>query len=115
MIFKRGDLHLAKLYPQTGNEVGKTRPVLIYQTDLLNHVPHSTIIIIPLSTRLIDGAYPLRYRVSQRENLKQNSDLLCDQLRSIDPQRLNPNKIGSLSMFELLELDHQVKIILDLE
>jgi mRNA interferase MazF len=114
-VFKKGEIYLARLNPRKGNEVGKVRPVLIFQTNILNDVEHPTTIIIPLSTYLIDNTYPLRYRVTQREGLKHDSDLLCDQIRAIDNQRITSKSLGELSLQELLEVEQQVKIILELE
>ncbi len=90
-MLKKGEIYLARLNPKKGNEVGKVRPVLIYQTNLLNDCKHPTTIILPISTHLIDGAYPLRYRINRRDQLEQNSDILCDQIRAIDNQSQNLN------------------------
>ena len=114
-MFKKGGIYLAKLNPKKGNEVGKTRPVLIYQTNLLNDCGHPTTIILPISTILIDNAYPLRYRISKRDSLEKDSDILCDQIRALDNQRIIPNLLMTLSYKEILEIDKQVKIILDIE
>lgn len=111
-MFDRGGIYLAKLYPSKGSEVGKTRPVLVLQTDMLNHVGHTTVIIVPLTTQCVNNAYPLRYSISQREQLKENSELLCDQIRAIDIKRLLPSKIGSLNENELLAAESQIQIVL---
>jgi len=114
-MFKKGEIYLARLNPKKGNELGKLRPVLIYQTDLLNDVAHPTTTILPLSTHLIDDAYPLRYRVMQKENLQKDSDILCDQIRTIDNDRILIDKLTTLSLQEIFEIDKQIKIILDIE
>jgi len=111
-MFNRGDIHLAKLYPSKGHEPGKTRPVLILQTNMLNHVGHTTVIVVPLTTQLIDGAYPLRYKINERDKLRETSDLLCDQIRAIDINRLLPDTIASLSVQEMLEIEQQIQLIL---
>ena len=82
-MFKRGEIYLANLNPKKGNEVGKLRPILIYQTDFLNTVEHPTTIILPLSTYLIDNVYPLRFRILKRDKLERDSDILIDQIRTI--------------------------------
>ncbi len=115
MILQRGEIYLAYLNPKRGNEVGKLRPVLIYQSDMLNSIRHYTTTIIPLSSDLIDDAYPLRYRVSKRDNLHKESDLLCDQLRTIDNSRIQGEKIAFLSTKEMFEVDKMVKIVLGIE
>ena len=112
-MFERGGIYLAKLYPTKGHEPGKTRPVLVVQSDILNEVGHTTIIVIPLTTQLIEGAYPLRYRIDRRQKLDKISDLLCDQIRALDVNRLLLEKLASLSEREMLEVEQQVELILD--
>lgn len=114
-MFKKGEVYLARLNPRKGNEVGKIRPVFIYQTDMLNDVEHPTTIVLPLSTYLIEEAYPLRYRVTKRDGLDQDSDILCDQIRAIDNQRIISEKLTKLSWKEIFEIDEQVKIVLGVE
>jgi len=54
------------------------------------------------STYIINDAYPLRYRVEKREKLEQDRDLLCNQIRTIDNQRIISDK---LPLKELLKID----------
>ncbi len=114
-MYNRGNIYLAKQYPSKEGEVGKTRPVLVLQTDMLNHIGHTTVIIVPLTTQCIANAYPLRFPIHKREQLKQTSDLLCDQLSAIDINRLLPDKIASLTKKELLAVESQIEIILGFE
>jgi len=114
-MFQKGEIYLAKLNPKKGNEVGKIRPVLIYQTNILNDCEHPTTIILPISTILIDNAYPLRYRVTSRDKLKKTSDILCDQIRALDNQRILEGLLTKLTYKEILEIDNQVKIVLNIE
>ena len=72
-MFQKGKIYLAKLNPKKGNEVGKIRPILIYQTNILNECEHPTTIILPISTILINEAYPLRYRITKRDKLEKTS------------------------------------------
>ena len=112
-MFSRGNIYLAKLYPSKGHEPGKTRPVLVLQTNMLNDIGHTTVIVVPLTTQLIDDAYPLRFRITKRDDLRENSELLCDQIRAIDINRLSPEKLASLSRQEMFEVEEQIKLILD--
>ncbi len=111
-MFNRGSVYLARLYPSKGAEPGKTRPVLVLQTDLLNETEHATVIVVPLTTNLIDDTYPLRLRISKRDRLSADSDLLCDQIRAIDKRRLIPDKIASLTAEEMIKVEIQVQILL---
>ena len=82
-----GEIWLANLNPSKGTEPGKTRPVLIIQTQALLDIKHPSTLIIPLTTNLIDNAEPLRVRVKADGGLEQDSDLLIDQVRAIDNKR----------------------------
>lgn len=87
-IFKHGEIWLANLNPTKGTEVGKTRPVLIIQNQILLNIQHPSTLILPLTTCLIDDAEPLRFRIKAQGKLEKDSDLLIDQLRAIDNKRL---------------------------
>jgi mRNA interferase MazF len=111
-MFKKGEIYLANLNPKKGEEVGKLRPVLIYQTDLLNEIMHPTTTILPLSTQLVGESYPLRYRIAKRDKLEQTSEILCDQIRTVDNRRIIAEKLTMLSQQEITDVDKQVKIVL---
>lgn len=83
-----GEIWLADLNPRVGSELGKTRPVLIIQDQVLLDAKHPSTLIIPLTTNLIDDAFPLRIRIKAHNKLERDSDLLIDQIRSIDNKRL---------------------------
>lgn len=109
MMVSKGEIWLANLNPtKKSNEVGKTRPVLIFQNNILNKSTYPTTIIIPLSTSLIDDAKPLRYRINKREKLEKDSDLLIAQIRSVDNSRFI-EKLATLNEQEL----YQIKTLLD--
>ncbi len=93
---ERGTIWLANLNPGKGTEPGKTRPVLIFQDQALLDAGHPSTIIIPLTTNLIDDAEPLRVRVKAQEQLERNSDLLIDQIRTIDNKRLTSGPLATL-------------------
>ena len=77
----RGEVWMAHLDPRRGTEPGKTRPVLIVQSQALLDANHPSTLIVPLTTNLLDDADPLRIRVPASGRLRRNSDLLVDQLR----------------------------------
>jgi mRNA interferase MazF len=83
-----GEIWLANLNPGRGTEPGKVRPVLILQNQALLDAEHPSTLIIPLTTKLVDDAEPLRLRVAAQGLLHEDSDLLVDQLRAIDNKRL---------------------------
>ena len=97
----KGDIWLANLNPsKKNNEMGKTRPVVVFQNDELNQSEYPTTIIFPLSTSLIDDAEPIRMRILKRELLEYDSDIVVTQIRAIDNERFI-QKLGSLTLKEL--------------
>jgi mRNA interferase MazF len=100
----RGEIWLINLNPvKKNNEVGKIRPALILQNDELNLGGYPTTVILPLSTILIDDAEPLRYRVSARDGLEKDSDILIAQIRSIDNARMI-KKLAVLNTEEMIKV-----------
>ena len=71
---KRGEIWLADLNPRRGTEPGKTRPVLIVQAQALLDAQHPSTLVVPLTTRLVDAAEPLRIRIRASGALKKDSD-----------------------------------------
>jgi mRNA interferase MazF len=100
----KGEIWIANLNPvKKNNEMGKIRPVLVFQTDELNHSDYPTSIVIPLTTVLIDDAEPIRMRILKRENLIKDSDLIITQIRSVDNSRLI-EKVASLTPKEYIKV-----------
>lgn len=97
MMVCRGEIWLVNLGPlKKKNEMGKIRPVLVYQNDELNRSDYPSTIIIPLSTSLVEDAEPIRMRVIKREKLEQDSDIVITQIRAIDNDRFI-EKLATLS------------------
>ena len=104
MMVSRGEIWLVNLNPiKKNNEMGKIRPVLIYQNDELNHSDYPTTIILPLSTSLIDDAQPIRFRIKKRDKLEEDSDIVITQIRAIDNSRFI-EKLATLTNIELTEV-----------
>lgn len=115
MSIKQFEIWIADLNPRIGTEPGKTRPVLIVQTNLLNRVPHPSSIICPLTTNIKKGSEILRVHLKKgMANLDQNCDIMIDQIRAIDNKRL-VKKVGDLPK-ELIEVVREnIMIVVDLE
>ncbi len=112
MSYKRGGIYLANFNPSKGTEAGKIRPCIVMQSDLLNEANHPSTTVLPLTTQLIDNAEPLRYRIKLRDNLKIDSDIMLDQTRTIDNQRIKNNILTSLSYTEMIEVEMLWQIVL---
>ncbi len=95
MDFKKGDIVTVNLNPKKGHEVGKVRPAIIISGDDENAML-DTVILIPLSTDLIEDMEPYRMRIARRDRLQQDSDILINQVRTLSKQRIG-EKIAALT------------------
>ena len=112
MKIKKWKIWLADHNPQRGTEPGKTRPVVIVQTDLLNDI-HPSTIICPLSTNIQKESDILRVHLKRKEGgLNRESDILVDQLRAIDKKRLI-KKLGTLPPAKREKLKDNIGTVLD--
>ena len=98
MELNRGDIVVVNLYPKKGDEVGKIRPAVIISGDDENSIL-DTVILMPLSADLIDDMFPYRIRIKKRDDLKQDSDILINQIRTLSKIRIK-EKIGKLKAQE---------------
>jgi mRNA interferase MazF len=114
MQIKRFEIWLADLNSQIGTEPGKTRPVLIIQTNLLNKIPHPSTLIFPITTNIHKDSEILRVHIKKgTANLNENCDIMIDQLRAIDNKRLI-KKLGELPEGLATKVKENLAIILDL-
>ena len=113
MKLKQYDIWIADLNPRFGTETGKTRPVVIVQTDLLNKY-HPSTIICPITTNVNLDAEILRVHISKGSaKLKEDCDIMIDQVRAIDNKRLL-KKIGELNQEQINFIKSNLEIIFDL-
>ncbi len=114
MRINQFEIWLANLNPQKGTESGKKRPVLIIQSNLLNHNFLPSTLICPITTNVIDRTDILRVHLLKKaSNLNYDSDVLIDQIRSIDNTRFI-EKMGVLSTNLIDDVKENLKTVLDL-
>jgi mRNA interferase MazF len=111
MVFKQFDIWTADLNPTIGTEPGKIRPVIIIQTDLLNN-DHPSTIICPITSHRSEGVEILRVRLKKLQLIKE-SEILVDQIRSIDNRRFIKH-ISHLTKTQIALLKRNLAIVLDL-
>lgn len=115
MQIKQYEIWIADLNPQIGTEPGKTRPVLVVQTNLLNKIPHPSTLICPITTNVKKDSEILRVHIKKgTANLNENCDIMIDQLRAIDNNRL-VKKVGNLPSNLAEMVRENIKTILELE
>lgn len=87
MELNRGDIVGINLNPKKGDEVGKVRPCIILSDNESNQIL-DTIIVVPLSTHLIDNMEPFRIRLQKRDKLEKDSDILINHIQTISSSRV---------------------------
>ena len=115
MPIKQFEIWIADLNPKIGTEPGKTRPVLVIQTNLLNTIPHPSMMVCPITTNVKKDAEILRVHLKKgTANVHQACDIMIDQIRAIDNKRLT-KRIGILPDALIALVKENIQIVLDLE
>ena len=87
---------------------------MIIQTDLLNNVLHPSTITCPITTNINNEAEILRVHIAKGvANMRENSDIIIDQLRSIDNKKFL-KKIGKLPQHLSEKVKKNIMIVLDI-
>jgi mRNA interferase MazF len=111
---KRGEIVWANLDPAHGSEPGKTRPVLVIQTDALTSAGHNSIICLPITSQVKTQPHPLRVHIPKgAAGLPRPADILIDQITARDHRRFR-NAAGILPSMILAEVEVKLQRILDL-
>ena len=115
---QRGELWEVDFEPQTHKEEpGKRgRPALVIQTNILNAAGHATTIVIPGTTQVYRDAqgdgYPLRISLGKVGKLKEETDLLVDQIRTISNRRLMGDKpLAELGRTHMKRVEDALRIL----
>ena len=95
-IPRRGDVWQVSLDPTVGHEIRKTRPAVVVTNDLYNR--HNWVLVV---VRSPEGG------------LTAPSVTLPDQLRAVDRSRL-VKRLGRLNPKTMLQIDHSLRMVLDL-
>jgi len=102
MACKRGEIYLVDFNPAKGGEMGKLRPALIMSDELDNELL-ATVVVIPLSTKIVSDSYPYRVFVPIRDGLEKDSDACVYEIRALSKQRVR-QKIATLRQDELQKI-----------
>ena len=112
-MVKRGDIYYADLSPVVGSEQGGMRPVLIVQNDTGNRYS-PTVIAAAITSQTGKAKLPTHIELAASAyGIVRDSDILLEQLRTIDKRRLK-DKICHLTPEQLALVNEALKISLDL-
>jgi len=111
---KRGEIVIADLDPVTGNEQGKTRPVLIIQNDISNNYSPVTI-IAAITSKIYEKEFPTNVFLTKKDSgLDKDSTIMLNQIRTIDKIRIS-NRISRLDNSIMKKVDLAIKVSLGLD
>lgn len=110
---KRRDVWTARLDPTVGSEIKKTRPVVIISNDISNQFS-PLVSVLPVSDKGTK-IYPFEVSVSEESSgLSKPSKIRCQQIRTIDKQRL-VKKLGMVGKGLTSEIEDALKLHLGME
>lgn len=115
MQINQYEIWIADRNAQIGTEAGKTRQVLVVQTNLLNKIPHPSTIVCPITTNIQIDSDILRVHLKKgMANLFEDCDIMIDQIRAIDNKRLI-KKAGMIPADLIEKIKENIAIIFDLD
>ncbi|MBC8418617.1 MAG: type II toxin-antitoxin system PemK/MazF family toxin [Pseudomonadota bacterium] len=122
MMIKRGGIYLVNLNPIKGREQAGRRPVLVISSDAINRQPLVVSVVVGTDARNVSTDYPTNVRVPADETgLPRDTVFLCFQIRSLDPKRFydpekkQPQLIGTMPAHRMEEVVEALKRVLEIE
>jgi len=113
-MIRRGELWVANLNPGRGREVAKIRPVLVIQDDALTAAGTPMVIVLPLTTRVYPGFSLWRVTIEPRERLLKPCQVIIDQPRALDINRIGDGPLTRLTEAELSQVERSLKAVMGL-
>lgn len=109
---QRGEIWVANLNSNKGNEIGKARPVVILQADELLESALSSLVIVPLTTQYRPAFKTLRIEISPRDRLLKTCYAMAEHPRALDRLRLNDGPLTRLTFDEMHALEKSLKAVM---
>ena len=103
---------VANLNPNRGREVGKVRPAVIVQGDWLSAAQSHTVVVLPLTSDVRREVEPLRVTIGARGGLREDSQVLVEQPRTLDRRRLGEGPLTELSDEEMARVEESLLAVL---
>jgi mRNA interferase MazF len=113
-VIHRGEIWTANLNPTRGSEIGKIRPVLIMQADVLNDLGSPMVVILPMTTRVHPAFRHFRVTIAARERLLRECQVVVDQPRALDRNRIGTGPLTRLTRAEMKIVERSLLAILDI-
>lgn len=102
-VIQRGEIWVANLNPPRGQEIGKIRPVLVFQHNALTAISTPMIIILPMTTQVypVFKQWRIRITMTARNRLLRDCQVIVDQPRTLDRSRFGEGPLATLSTAEM--------------
>lgn len=119
MSIKKGEIYLANLGDVKCADIGKIRPVLIFQNYNLNRMIdeqlYSDVIVIPLSSQIKESDFTLI--LDKREKLAKRSTILCNAIKMINVKRILQEEgvLTTLTKDEIKQVEQKLLLVLDIK
>jgi mRNA interferase MazF len=113
-ILIRGGVYLAKLDPAKQGEVGKIRPIIILNSQIILNINPPIIFICPLSSQSKPEFSKLHVELEIRDNLQVKSYALVEHCRSITINRIIHPRLAQTTFTELNSILHQLQRLIGL-
>lgn len=112
---RRGEVWVARLNPNRGREIGKTRPVVVIQADELLAVEEAPVIVLPLTTQVYPALQVWRIPLPARDRLLRDCQVVIDHPRAIDRARLTEGPLTTLTRPEMQAVERSLAAVLGLD
>ena len=102
---KGGEVWVANLNPNRQREIGKIRPVLVFQANELTAANSPTIVMLPMSTRVYPDFEHWRVTVPAHDRLLKDCQVLVDRPRALDRSSLGEGPLTMLNQQEMTTVE----------
>lgn len=109
---RRGEIWVANLNPPRGREVGKIRPVLIIQANELINAGTPMIVVLPVTTQVRPEFKVWRVTINARDQLRETCQVILDQPRALDRERLGEGPLTMLDKREMEAVEYGLRVVL---
>lgn len=109
---RRGEIWVANLNPNRGQEIGKVRPVLVVQGDWLTDAQSRTVVVLPLTSDVRPEVHPLRVTIVARGRLRADSQVVVEQPRTLDRDRIGDGPLTALTAAEMSRVEESLLAVL---
>jgi mRNA interferase MazF len=111
---RRGEIWWADLPDPSGSTAGYRRPVVIVQADAFTQSRIATVIVVAVTSNLRLASAPGNvFLAAQESGLPRDSVINISQILTLD-KRVLDSQVGHLAAATLLELEHGMRLVLEL-